>query len=272
MSSVDLYNSSYAAYSARVYREVRQETYGQDLWQTGWLKAVELRGFFALMILLQSSRVLEIGCGAGGCAVYLAQTVGAKVTGIDVNESGIRNAQELAGSAGVSPLAEFACIDAGNSLPFDDMSFDAVFSNDAMCHIPNRLETLREWHRVLRPQGRMLFTDAMIVTGILSNVEIAKRSSIGAYFFLPAGENERLIEVAGFQLLSAENLTQSATEISKRWWNARSQRKDDLIRLEGESTYSGLQNFLACVHAVSREGRLSRFLYSASKPANPISE
>src|SRR5207253_7813940 len=45
---------------------------------------------------------------------------------------------------------------------------------------------------------RMLFTDALVVTGILSNGEIATRSSIGPYFFLPAGENERLIETAGF--------------------------------------------------------------------------
>jgi ubiquinone/menaquinone biosynthesis C-methylase UbiE len=145
MSSVDLYSSSYAAYSARVYREVRQETYGRDLGQTGWMTAEEFHGFFQLLNLSQSSCVLEIGCGAGGCAVYLAQTVGAKVTGIDVNESGIRNAQELARSAGVSSRVEFACIDGAGRLPFGDSSFDAVFSNDAMCHIPHRFEALREW-------------------------------------------------------------------------------------------------------------------------------
>lgn len=39
-----------------------------------------------------------------------------------------------------------------------------------------RLETLREWHRVFRTQSRLLFIDAMIVTGILSNEEIATRS------------------------------------------------------------------------------------------------
>jgi hypothetical protein len=114
----------------------------------------------------------------------------------------------------------------------------------------------------------MLFTDAMIVTGILSNEEIATRSCIGSYFFLPAGENERLIEEAGFQLLSAVNVTQSAADISQRWFDARSRRSRDLLRLEGELTYSGLQRFLACVHAVAGEQRLSRFLYVASKPAN----
>jgi len=42
-----------------------------------------------------------------------------------------------------------------------------------------------------------------------------------------------------------------------------------LRRIESEVNYTGLQNFLACVQAVSQEQRLSRFLYTASKPANP---
>jgi ubiquinone/menaquinone biosynthesis C-methylase UbiE len=188
------------------------------------------------------------------------------VMGIDVNESGIRNAQELARSSGLSTRVEFTCLDGGTRLPFADDSFDAVFSNDAMCHIPHRLQTLQEWHRVLRPDGRMLFTDALVVTGILSNEEIATRSSIGPYFFLPAGENERLIERAGFHLLSTANLTQSAADISQRWFDARSRRKHDLLRFESESTYCGLQHFLACVCTLSEERRLSRFSYAASRP------
>jgi SAM-dependent methyltransferase len=263
--TVNLYDSAYTGYSALVYPEVRNETYGLDLGQTGWMTEDEFRSFFGLLNLGTSSRVLEIGCGAGGCAIYLAKALEAEVIGIDVNESGIRNAQELARSSGLSSRVKFACIDGGGPLPFEDGSFDAVFSNDAMCHIPHRLETLREWHRILRPDGRMLFSDAMVVTGILSNKEIATRSSIGSYFFLPAGENERLIERAGFHLLSTENLTQSAAGISRRWFEARSRRRDDLLRFEGEPTYSALQHFLACVHALSKEQRLSRFLYAASR-------
>ena len=64
-------------------------------------------------------------------------------------------------------------------------TFDAVLSNDAMCHVPNRLEALREWYRFLKPDGQMLFTDALVITGFVSYEEIARRSFIGNYFYLP---------------------------------------------------------------------------------------
>jgi SAM-dependent methyltransferase len=264
--SIDLYDTAYAESARRVYEEVRRETYDVDLGQTGWMTADEFRGFFRILNVTPGSRVLEVGCGAGGCAVYLARMTNAEVTGIDINENGIRNAQRLAELTASGARLHFEQADAGARLPFADESFDAVFSNDAMCHIPRRLCALEEWHRVLKPNGRMLFTDAMVITGPVTNEELAIRSSIGYYLFLPPGENERLIERAGFELLSSVDLTESTATISENWHNARARRRDDLIRIEGERNFLGLQKFLACVHAVSTERRLSRFLYSGFKP------
>lgn len=260
---VDLYDTSYAEYSARVYEEIRKETYGEDLGQTGWMTAAELRGFIELLQIGAGSRVLEVGCGAGGCAVHIARTVGAIVTGIDINEHGIENARLLAKSAGMTAALTFERVDASGTLPFAAESFDAVFSNDAVCHIPGRSGVLKEWHRVLRPGGRILFTDALVITGALSNEEIATRSSIGYYLFLPPGENEKLIASAGLQLLGAHDVTSGVIEISARWRKARERRSEDLIRIEGEENFRGLQAFLGGVHSVSRERRLSRFVYLA---------
>jgi SAM-dependent methyltransferase len=92
---------------------------------------------------------------------------------------------------------KFQKADAANSLPFGPATFDAVISNDAMCHIPNRLDVLCDWHCIVRPGGRILFTDAMIVSGLVSHEELAIRSSIGFYLFVPPGENERLIARLG---------------------------------------------------------------------------
>src|SRR3982751_6251635 len=99
--SLALYDTAYAGYSACVYQSVRQETYGLDLGQTGWMTADELRDFIGWLDLDASSRVLEVGCGAGGCSVYLANQTGADVTGIDSNEHGVANAESLAAPQGL---------------------------------------------------------------------------------------------------------------------------------------------------------------------------
>ena len=81
----------------------------------------------------------------------------------------------------------FQQADASQPLPFEDASFDAILCIDAINHLPDRLAVLREWRRLLKPGGRMLFTDPLVVTGILSSEEVAIRSSMGLAFFAPAG-------------------------------------------------------------------------------------
>jgi SAM-dependent methyltransferase len=64
-------------------------------------------------------------------------------------------------------------LDAGGRVPFVEASFDAVLCTDTMCHLPNRLDILREWHRITSPGARVLFTDPTIVTGLVTDAEVA---------------------------------------------------------------------------------------------------
>lgn len=187
------------------------------------MTAAEWLRFADQLDVREHSHVLEVGSGSGGPAVYLAAARGCRVTGIDINEHGIRNGEHLAAVKGVADRVAFHVADASKPLPFPPGAFDAVLSNDAMCHISNRLDVLTKWHRVLRLRGRMLFTDAMIVTGLVSQEELAVRSSIGWYLFVPPGENERLIARAGFRLLSSQDVTAAAEVIAQRWHVAREQ-------------------------------------------------
>ena len=187
------------------------------------------------------------------------------MTGVDINEHGVANATRLAEARGVADRVDFQLVDARRPLPFPDASFDAILSNDAMCHIDDRLAVLRDWHRLLRPGGRAAFTDALVVTGQVTHEEVAARSSIGFYVFVPPGENERLLAEAGFTSIRVADLTAGAAVLAERWRDARLQHRDALIEQEGESNFQGLERFLDCVHRVSVELRLSRFLYVAAR-------
>jgi SAM-dependent methyltransferase len=262
---VDLYDSAYANYGVDAYRQVRIETYGADFGQTSWVTAEESREIPELLGMSADSYVLELGCGSGGYALHLAKDVGCGIAGTDINASGVRNANDLAQANGLGLKARFEQCDISKKLPYDSNTFDAVFANDVLCHVPGRPDVLREMFRVLKPSGRMLFSDALVIGGMISHEEIATRSSIGYYVYSPPGENQRLIEEAGFRDSWTRDTTENAVRISEQWRGAREKRKGELVAAEGEVNFSGLQRFLQCVHTLTSERRLLRYLYTASK-------
>jgi len=265
MANVDLYNTSYGNYALTVYGEIRVETYGEDFGQTSWVTTAESREIPTLLKLSNESSVLEIGCGSGGYAVHLAKSLGCRILGLDINAEGVRNANVLAEQAKVGATARFQQFDVSQPLPAKDGTFDAIYSNDVLCHVPHRGHVLSNLFRVLNPGGRFLFSDALVIGGLVSHEEIATRSSIGLYFFSPTGENERFIKQAGFNLLEARDTTESAATLSRRWHDARERRKAALLAIETEANFNGLQRFLTCVHALTSERRLLRFLYVMEK-------
>jgi SAM-dependent methyltransferase len=263
---VDLYDSAYGNYAADVYRQVRLATYGEDLGQTSWVTSEESREIPQRLEIGPRSRVLEIGCGSGGYALQVAAATRCSIVGLDLNSAGVRNGNSLASARNLSDQVTFERCDVSRALPFNNESFDAVFANDVLCHVPGRHAVLREAFRVLRPLGRLLFSDALVIGGAISHEEIATRSSIGYYIFTPPGHNEWLVQDAGLRLLSAADTTANAAAIARRWHDAREQWREALTAMEGITNFDGLQRFLSCVCTLSRERRLLRFLYTAQKP------
>lgn len=264
---VDLYNGAYGNYATELYRQIRVDTYGEDLGQTSWVTTQESNQIPQMLNLAPDSSVFELGCGSGRYALQLAKKYRCRVLGVDINESGVRTACRLAEAAQMSSECRFEQCDASKPLPYANGEFDAAFSNDVLCHIPNREHILRELLRALRPEGRLVFSDALVINGVVSSRELAIRSSIGNYVFLPAGLNEQLIEQAGFRLVRADDTTASASTIAKRWHDSRECRCQGLIEFEGETNFDGLQQFLRCVHTLTSERRLLRMLYTAQKLA-----
>src|SRR3954471_18899556 len=117
-------------FGGRVQGEIRRETYGEDMGQFSWITADEFRRFLGRLEVTANSRVLDVACGSGGLALFAARTLGCHVTGVDINESGIATARQMAQARGLQSRTSFEHADAGRSLPFADASFDAIVSID----------------------------------------------------------------------------------------------------------------------------------------------
>ncbi len=264
--TVDLYGTAYGNFANPAIEQVRRETYGEDFGQSSWVTGDDYRRFFRMLGLSSADHVLDVGCGSGGPALFVAREVGCRVTGIDVDEAGIRAGEGLARQFGLADKLTFRHADVAQPLPFTDSTFDVLLSMDALCHFPDRSRLFGEWLRVLRPGGWLLVTDPVVVTGLVTKDELARRSSTGHFEFCPPGVNERLLQAAGFELVGVEDVTENEVQVSGRWHDAREQRSDEIRHLEGDETFGGLQRFLATVHLLTRERRLSRFVYHARKP------
>jgi ubiquinone/menaquinone biosynthesis C-methylase UbiE len=265
-AKVDYYGAQYSGFATELYAKIRRETYGEDIGQSGWQTATEQDRFLGWLGLESGSRLLEVACGSGGPSIRLARRSGAEVVGIDVHAQAIANANQRAESEGLGSQVRFERSDATQPLQYSDASFDALVCIDAINHFPNRFAVLKEWARVLKPGGRLLYVDPIVVTGPLTNHEIAVRSSVGFYLFVPLGANEAFIEGARLELQQNENTTASMADIAARFAAARAERADALRQIEGEVTFQGQQEFLRIAELVARERRLSRFAYVARKP------
>ena len=244
---------------------MRLETYGEDLGQNSWLTADEWREIIGWTALGPGSRALDVGCGAGGLAVHLAATTGAQVLGIDSNADAVASANALAGREGLRSLATFQQADAALALPVPDSSIDAIICIDAINHLPGRLDALREWRRVLRPGGLAVFTDPVVVNGLITNEEIAARTSIGFFVLSLRQEDERLLDLAGFELVRCKDTTDNVAEVARRWRDARAVRREELVGHEGEETFEGIQRFLTVTCTLASERRLARYTFLARK-------
>lgn len=262
---VDFFDKPYANFAEQVLVAIREETFGHDIGQNSWVTSGEYDTFIRFLELGPASRVLEVASGSGGPAVHLARRTGCHLTGIDSNPNGVAVAVQAATRAGLAERLKFQVSDATRSLPFGEASFDALLCIDSMNHFPNRGQSLSEWCRVLRPGGRAVFTDPVLITGPITNEELAQRSAIGLFVFVPRGHNEELIMKAGFRLVSQLDLTENAALVSRRWREARARFRDELVRMEGETQFDGVQKFLGAVHRVTAERRLSRVAYFVEK-------
>jgi SAM-dependent methyltransferase len=134
------------------FRDERARTHAEALSNEDRVLA-EIAGITA------GDHVLDAGCGIGGSAIWIAENIGARVTGISISHRHVRLATQNAQKRHVAGRVDFKVADY-NCTGFADATFDVVWACESISHAGARIAgVLQELRRVLKPGGRLVVAD-----------------------------------------------------------------------------------------------------------------
>jgi ubiquinone/menaquinone biosynthesis C-methylase UbiE len=195
-----------------IAREAMTEAVLQDHDQDHYGGTDAVDRLIAEAVVQASDLVLDVCSGLGGPARYIAWKTGADVTGIDLTASRVQGATELTEAAGLDGQVRFQ---QGNALamPFGDAVFSLAISQEAFVHIPDKPRLVREVARVLRPGGRLVFSD-ILRSGPLPDDD-AQRLHEGMRFneVASAADYRGWLQAVGLEVVRVTDLSAEWTRI-----------------------------------------------------------
>lgn len=159
--------------------------------------------------LTKGDQVLDIGSGIGGPARTLAAEFGCRVTGLDLTDEFCRAARMLTERVGLGEMVEFV---QGNALdlPFNDASFDVVWTQHTSMNIEDKEQLFSEIHRVLRPGGTFALHDIMAGPEPDLHFPVLWAGDASISFLCLPDEIRRLLKTSGFSVIEWIDKTEKA--------------------------------------------------------------
>ncbi|MBI5483429.1 MAG: methyltransferase domain-containing protein, partial [Deltaproteobacteria bacterium] len=173
-----------------------------------------------------SWQVLDVGSGIGGPSRSLALEFGCRVTGIDLSAEYCQVAGLLARRLGLENLVSYVN---GNALrmPFEDGSFDLLWTQHMAMNIADKDSLYREMRRVLKPGGRLAIYDVLQGEGGQVCFPVPWAREPANSFLTTPQQMRSTLECAGFEILTWRDVT----ETGRSWFRHLGEK----IRTEGPS-------------------------------------
>jgi SAM-dependent methyltransferase len=222
---------------------------GLDQFHTRGLAAtLELAGLAGIR---GGMEILDAGSGLGGPSRHLAQTSGSRITGVDLSPRFVAIAKQFAERAGLGNLVTYQTGDL-LSLPFPEARFDLVWTQHVVMNIRDRARLYREFRRVLKPEGKLVFHDVIAADEAPApHYPVPWARSDAASFLMTKAQTLAALEAAGFMLVAWKDVTDETLA----WFGAQKPPASDELSL-ATVMGSGFAEMTANLARNLREGRL----------------
>jgi len=211
------------------------------------------------------STVVDLGAGYGGGARLLARRYGCRVHCVNISETQNERNRALNREQGLDDKVKVRH-GSFESVPYEDGTFDVVWSQDSFLHSGNREQVMRECWRVLKPGGHLIFTDPMEIEGadratlkpVYDRIHLENLGSIDFY--------RRVCKDIGFAEVEVLDLT---THLGRHYYQVREHLKDRYEELSRKISTDYMDRMIAgLTHWVNAEaaGQLSWGILHFRKP------
>ena len=262
-NTADEYEAFDREFDSPLMRQIRLEAYGEDIGQHSWVSAAELREDAHRLRLSQATRLLDLGSGPCGPITFLMAQSGCSGVAVELSPAAIRVGHTRATSLAVQDRFAGVVADLNDPLPQELGPFDAALAIDVVLHLQDRSALYRQLRERVAPGGRVLITDAGVVTGPISSAEVRRRSVHGYTQFVPAGWNEQRLMDAGLRVLEVEDRTASVVRNASGRLSALRNHRDELQSRSGVASFDTQVEYVSTVADLASRRALSRFMYLA---------
>jgi len=211
------------------------------------------------------NRILEVGSGIGGPARYIAHKTGCTVTALelqsDLHEVGVQLTKQCNLTQSVQhEQGDFLEMELGTA------SYDGVVSWLVFLHIPNRQRLFARCMEMLNPGGRLYIEDFSRLGTFSQTEQRDLEKKIYCEYLPTPDEYVDQVATAGFCDIQTADMTASWTHFVRTRLDAFRAARDRNLRVHGDTTVDGLDDFYATMRSLYEGGNLGGLRLVATKP------